>query len=81
LISLKTAEQLVAKGIDPDSSFEDLIREIEKLGYDKISFSRYPKGYRLTILYKGNIYVYKTVIADSRIEAIARAIILKDDIE
>lgn len=81
MISSKTAEGLIEKGIDPDSSLEDLIREIEKLGYDRISLSRYLKGYKFTMLYKGNLYVYKTVIADSRKEAIARALILKDDFE
>jgi len=81
LISSKTAEQLIAKGIAPDSSFEDLIHEIEKLGYNKISLYHFPNGYRFTMLYKGNIYVFRTVIADSRKEAIARALILIDDFE
>lgn len=80
MTSLKTAEQLAGHGIDPDCSLESLIKEIEELGYDKLTLTRTSTGYKCTLMYKGNAFVYNTLLANSCREAVARALLwgLKD---
>ncbi len=81
MISLETARKLIDKGIDPDSSLEDLICRIESLGYHGIYLSRSPNGCKFTIMYRGNTYVYIKILADNRKEALALALLLSDFLE
>ncbi|MDD4801568.1 MAG: hypothetical protein PHF24_01315 [Syntrophomonas sp.] len=81
MITYNTSQKLTKMGIDPNSSIEDLIEKIEGLGYNGINLSRNDKGYKLTILYRENIYVYKQVLAENRKEAMALALVINDFLE
>lgn len=71
MTSSKIAESLASYGISPDCSLEELINEIESLGYDKLILSRTLKGYKCTLTYKGNAYVKNTLLAKNRRDAVA----------
>ncbi|HWP96265.1 MAG TPA: hypothetical protein VN426_05400 [Syntrophomonadaceae bacterium] len=75
MISEATAMRLNNSGISSELSLEDLLNQIEQLGYNNITFSHSAKKFYCKLTYKDNAFINKKIFGRSRRESAALALV------